>query len=311
MASIALALLAASAFAREPSADDLIDRITKRPGDYSQLCDASDPIGPNVQLPLYSLLAFREVHLGEQDLATLRARRKEVVPALVRRLAAINLSKPMPQTGEVKLKTPDPKKPDEGEIVTDSGINPRALNGLLFEMLISLDAVEALPELLRLEDQIRDLLAASDSNPKLAPPPVQLDGFVRFPDGARKLSKRDELMAKGRVMQRELLSVMLQLLRRQKFAPLLASDIEKTYGDLLKARAQQEDLREFKSLADAKAKGEDWVRFDPIYHVPIGYLHPQPTLPFTPELRSQARGFAKQFIDTVPRDRWLVTDDPQ
>jgi hypothetical protein len=120
--------------------------------------------------------------------------------------------------------------------------------------------------------------------------------MVTMPQGKNKLSKRDEAMSRGRVVQRELLSVMLQLLRSQKYQPLLDSSMEKAYEKAIRARAQEDDLKDIKTPEDAKAKGDDWLRFDPLYHVPLGYLEHAPKVDFTPEVRNKVRGFVEDYL---------------
>jgi hypothetical protein len=173
-------------------------------------------------------------------------------------------------------------------------------------MLTGLDAVEALPELLRLEEQMRTLLAAADANPKLPPPAVPMDWMLVPPKGKAQLSKRDVKMLDGRAVQRELLSVMPTLLRGQRFAPLMSGELEATYAKALKARAQEEDLRAIKTAADVKAKNVGDIKFDPIYNVPVGYLEKPAAVPFTPESRNMVRGLVEEFLKTVPPTQWKV-----
>jgi len=290
---------------KQPSANALIDRVITSPGSYSQMCDIPPPLSVKVPLPVYSLVLTREVHVSEDDFAELRDRRAEVVSALVQRLAALDLSKPAPPVEGMQFAE---IKDGESDKLESSGVSPRYLSGLLFEIIVGLDAVETLPELLRLEEQMRSLLAAADADPNVAPPQVLVDGFLTPPQGDKKLKPRDEEFLKGRVFQRELLSVMLQLLRRQHYQPLLDSDFEKTYVKAIKERAKQEDLRDIKTPADAKAKGDDWVKFDLITKIPLGYMEKQPEVPFSREVREQIRGWAKAFTKDVPPEDWKVND---
>lgn len=293
---------------KQLSANALIDRVITSPGNYSQMCDMPPVLSVKVPLPLYSLVLTREIHVSEADFAELRDRRAEVVSALVQRLAKLDLSKPPPPAGEMKFaEASDPNA--ESDKVENSGVSPRYLSGLLFEIIVGLDAVETLPELLRLEEQMRSLLAAADADPNIDPPQVLVDGFLTPPQGDKKLKPRDEEFLKGRVYQRELLSVILQLLRRQHYQPLLDSDFEKTYVKAIKERAKQEDLRDIKTPADAKAKGDDWVKFDPITKVPLGYMEKQPEVPFSREVREKIRAWAKAFTKDVPPEDWKVNDE--
>jgi hypothetical protein len=115
-------------------------------------------------------------------------------------------------------------------------------------------------------------------------------------------------MTKGRVVQRELLSVIMQLLRAQKYPPLIESDFEKAYAtELKKALEKDEDLKDVKTPADAKAKGMEWLKFDPVYNIPVTYIPEPPSVPMSPEVRNTIRGFAEQFTKTVPKEQWKTT----
>jgi hypothetical protein len=283
--------------------DQLVDSVVRAPGEFSQMCDSPPPVPAKLPLYIYGMVRDRELALDPEQINALHARRAEVVPVLVARLKAIDLSKPGKPIGEMKFKPND-------EIVENSGLNPRALSGPFFEMIVQLDAVEALPELLRLEEQMRSLLAAADADPKKAVPSVPMDGTLVPPQGDAKLSKRDEKMLEGRAVQRELLSLMLQLLRRQRYAPLLESNLEATYAAAIKARAQKEDLASIKTPADAKAQQMEYIKFDPILGVPLGYFEKPITVPFTPESRNQVRGFVTDFLKNVPAKDWKINPPP-
>jgi hypothetical protein len=280
-----------------------VDGVIRAPGEFSQMCDSPPPVPAKLPLYIYGMVRDRELAIAPEQMALLYARRAEVVPVLVARLKAMDLSKPGKPLGEMKFKPND-------EIVEVSGLNPRALSGPFYEMIVQLDAVEALPELLRLEEQMRSLLAAADADAKKPVPSVPMDGTLVPPQGDAKLSKRDEQMLQGRAVQRELLSVMLQLLRRQRYAPLLASNLEATYAAAVKARAQREDLATIKTPADAKAQQMEYIKFDLILGVPLGYMEKPITVPFTPESRNQVRGFVADFIKDVPSKDWKVNPPP-
>jgi len=299
--AVAYIALQAAASASTSSGDALIDRVIKQPGQYDQMCDPIPAVDPRVPLPLFRLLLPRDLHVVPEQLTTLRAHRDEVVKALRGRLAAMDLSKPVPSAGELEV--------GNEESVVHSGVHPHQLSGLLFEIIVGLDAVETLPELLKLEEQLRSLLAAADANPKNPPPPLRLEVEPTVPEGKAAPSKRDQQMETGRIVQRELLSVMLQLLRRQHYQPVLDSSFEKQYAKAIKERAKREDLRPFKTPEQAKAQDAAWVHFDPIYHVPLAEMTPPPSVPFSGAVRDQIRGFAEKFLKEVPPDQWKVNAD--
>ncbi len=291
--SILLLLLVAtrSAPSADLSADALIDKVIHQPGEFNQMCDAPPPIDTRVPLPLFGTLYDREINLSPANIELLKTRRAEVVDALNKRLAAIDLTKPAPRAPELKFK--DAPSGDEADQVAESGVSPYQFSAMLFQIVVELDAVETLPTLLAIEEKLRSLLAAADANPKTPPPPIAPDGSPTFT--TKKLSKREKQLEYGRVLQRELLSVMLHVLRRQKFQPVLDSSLEKAYEKALVARAGQEDLKDIKTAADVP-EGQV-IRFDPIVHVPMGFFDKNPSTPFTPQVRDEIRGFVQSFLD--------------
>lgn len=282
------------------SGDDLILEKIAHPGDFRQMCAAPCPVPRKVPLPLYSTLRFRELSLSTKDLDDLRTRRSDVVPALKARLAGIDFSKEPPAVPGITFKP-------NSEDVQNSGMSPSQMNSLYYDMVLGLDAVEVLPELLRLEDQLHSLLIVAQKK-STADPPHAENVWAPMTDNEneRKLPRREEAIREGTIVQREILSVMMTLLRQQRFEPLLKTDLEQKYATLLKARAQKEDLREIKSPEDAKKQGKEWVQFDPIYNVPIGYLGPDTSVPYSEQLRNKIRGLVDQFIKTVPPEDWKV-----
>ena len=243
--------------------------------------------------------------LSTKDLDELRRNRSEVVLALKKRLAGLDFSKDPPAAAKVSFKP-------NSEEVANSGQNPLQLNGLYYDMITGLDAVEVLPELLQLEDQLHSLLLAAQKNPKADPPHVEKVWAPRTDSESEKeLPRREEAIREGTIVQREILSLMTLLLRQQRFEPLLKTDLEKRYAMILKGRAEQQDLRGIKNPEDAKKQGKEWVQFDPIYNLPIGYLGPDASVPYTDELRNEIRTLVHNFIQTVPSQSWKMTGQSQ
>jgi hypothetical protein len=96
-----------------------VDRVVVQPGNYDQMCGMPDPVEARLPLYIYGMVRDREMHASGEQLATLRARRAEVVPVLVARLKAMDLSKPGRPLGQTKF-----KKDDEAMAV--SGLDPHA-----------------------------------------------------------------------------------------------------------------------------------------------------------------------------------------
>lgn len=263
---------------RPPTADALLQRILAEPGQYSQMCGGRLSDG-TVPLPIYWLNADGELHVSAANLAALRARRAEIIPAVQEHLGKLR----------VRFESDPSVVFHQGAVEVKP--NPDQLSGPLCEIMLGLDAVETLPLLLHLEEQIAGHL------PKDAAAPA---------DGG--LTPRSYPLQRAKVAQRDLLSMMLQFLRKQRYQPVLDSLFEKTYAEALKAAATQEYFKGVKTPADAVAQGKPWVRFDPIYHLPIGSLK-KLEVPFTSEVRAEVRGFAEQFLKTVPPEKWKVNTD--
>jgi hypothetical protein len=273
--------------------EDLIDQKIKQPGNFSQMCALPPPVSLDVPMPLYDKVTFREISLSPDDLSALRDRRGDVVLALQKRLPTFDFSKEPPPVAPIKF--------GQGEMtITSSGINPHQMNSLYYDMIVGLDAVEILPQLMRLEEQLHELLTAAEADPKRLPPWVEDTG------SRRNLSPRDQKLFRARIVQRELLSVMLQLLRRQRFESLLQSDLEKMYATALRANIPPG----ITGPEDAKAQGKEWLQFDPIYHLPVNYVG-KITVPYSPKVREQVRGLVGQFLKTVPPKQWQVTHREQ
>ena len=272
---LTLARVCAADEAQPPAADVLLQRILAEPGQFSQMCSLT-PIEPAVPLPIYRLVNPGELHVSVANLAALRTRRAEIVPALQQHLAKVR----------VRFEF------DGSSVGQSASVSVGINNGPLYEIVLGLDAVETLPALLHLEEQIAGQL------PKDAAAPA-----------GGSLSPRDLQLWSAKVAQRDVLSVMLQLLRGQRFQPLLDSSFEKTYAEAIKAAASHKDFRDLKTPADAKARNMNWVRFDPIYRLPVGNLGKPLEVPFTPEVRAEVRGFAEQFLKTVPPEKWLMNTD--
>src|SRR5689334_21159115 len=93
LAGLALPL---AALAAEPPAspDAELDRLIDAPGSWNQMCMLPRPIDPLVPLPMYRLVAERQFYLDQKNTAWLREHRKEMVPVVVKRIEALDFTKP-------------------------------------------------------------------------------------------------------------------------------------------------------------------------------------------------------------------------
>jgi hypothetical protein len=306
MRASALPLLAALAVfsvptieAGDDSAENLLDAAIRNPGTWSQMCDIQF-VKKRTPLPLYGLLLDSEFQFLPATLGGLRARRDEVVPLLVRRLEALDLSK-RPVSTPSKLGADD-------ETIETTGLDPHHLSQLLLNIVIDLNATDCLPSLLRLESELSRRLEANNADPKANPvPEFQLEaGFVagtfeeigeREPtpeEAAAAVAKH--LRASAIIVQRDLLATMLALLRQERYAPLLDSGIEKQFAAAIRKQAATENFAAIKSAADIPVDDADYIAIDPIVKVPCYPGGRNTEIAYTPEVRQQVLDWTRAFV---------------
>jgi hypothetical protein len=287
------------------SPDALLDAALRDPGSYNQMCSLPPPVKADVPLPIYGQTVPRHFNLSEKNAAKLLAQRDAVAKALAARLEAMDLARLPPKPAPKESKAFPPP----------ATFSTHTLSGVLLEIVIALKAAEALPGLLKVEAQLDAILAAAEKDPSAPIPELEVDGiwypsqlqpvdYVKMdgkyeakpkPDAAAILRKQHLLNC--RVYQREVLSVLARLLRDAHFQPLLDSDIEKSYAaGLQEAVAKSKQLSDFKNPGDIPPDDRDYIKWDPLYNLPVAGSWPKAELPFTRKLRAQIRGFAEQFL---------------
>jgi hypothetical protein len=275
---------------RPPTAEKLLAETIKSPGSFGQICDPPRRVDAAIPLPLFETALLRDFNVSAERMTALRTRRAEVIPALKKLLVTIEPGLPPPPVAPQKLSAPGG---EDGDVLS-SGISPRQISGLLLQIVLELEAVEALPELLDLEERLRAALERASNDRKAITPSVANDGSYSLV-GRPELSKRDREMVRCRIVQREMLSLMLQLLRHQHFAPMLESEFEKTYAQAIIARAEKNP--------DSGRNGErPWIDFDPIHKVKLGFFENPPSVPFSRDVRETARGLVKEFIAQTTKE---------
>ena len=209
-------------------------------------------------------------------MALIKANREAIVAAIGRKLERIDLSKkPVPPP-------PDPAIPKDQIDVDPVGADPTVFSTLLLTLIEELDPWEVFPQLMAFEANYHVLLTAAGQDPK-APLP-QSDGPEGAGLGVNLLKEGEEYdklpldraagvdrqtaVFHAQALQRDILAVMVRSMRKQGYAPMLASDLEKTYGRLLKAKwGKHEDFSKYKSTADIPAEDRENIKYDPIHQV--------------------------------------------
>lgn len=311
---LALLLLVAPLRAQDATrtGEQLLDDAILRPADFDQMCSHPPTVNIDVPLPLYGLLVRRQFNLSEKQASALLARRNDVVAALVRRLDTMDLTR----HAAPKKK---PANSAKGGLSVLSDTDQHCFSGALLNVVMRLNAVEALPAMLKVEAQLAAVIEAAAKDNSAPVPKLEMEGieypnslraFEQFQNGSGKYESkavanaaeiiRQQDLLHCRIYQRELLSAMAKLLRDAHFQPLLDSAIEQTYGEALKKKAQSGELRAIKKPEDIPADSRSWIRWDPIYNLPAIPLRLHCEMLFTPELRAQIRGFVSQFLTEHP-----------
>ena len=301
----------------------ILDQVIANPGDYSQMCGMPSPIPFDAPLPLYGPLAPRHYSLSSQSITLLQAYRAEIVPVLLERLKAIDFAQTGAATLDIvpvqqgQLRIIDPSQPATAtpDKVGPSGTDPKALSGLLLEVIQVLQAVECLPELLRLEEQLATLLTAADKAAAAPLTAFNLDSPIMWEqpkvqaaagkDKAKNLAERErkQQIFTSRIFQREILGLIGGLLRKEGYGPLYSSSVEKVYVEGLKKNAAKGELKELKAAEDIPWESRHWIVWDAGLNIPV-YAHGSVVrMPYTAEARAELRKLAQDFLASVPAEQ--------
>jgi len=265
----------------------LLEEVIRKPGMWNQMCSIPGPLAFDVPLPMYGLATPRNFYLSEANLDRLRGQRAAVSADIVKLLNRMDLSKATNGPGTFSM--------------TGSNQDPEQLSGTLLDIILRLNAVEALPGLLRLEADLNQGLAAATSDPASVPD-LDLDSpvmeTISYKDDLKDAqSPRHRREFAARIYQREILSVLAALLRHQHYQPLLDSDLEASYFEYLKKGAGDPQFSGIHSEGDVPADQRAWIGFDLIYKLPF---HKDPShsgfVPFTPKLRLEIRQWAADYL---------------
>jgi hypothetical protein len=295
----------ASAAPEKPELADKLDKLLRFPGDYSQVCDATDSTFP-APIPAFHSIMHGEAYFSEKNMAFMKKNRAKLMPALAAKLESVDLlRKPKPQPN-------DPAIPKDEQDVEPKGVDPDSFNTLLLTIIEELDAAEVLPQLLALEGKYYPLLQAFEKDPK-APMP-QADGsegagvspnLLKEGEEYDKLTKEREAeidqqreVFRAQAVHRDMLAVCVHIMRKAGFEAMLASDLEKAYGKALKAKyGADEELSKYKSAADIPKEDREYTKFDPIHKLAYR-VGGDVQIPYTPEIRKQILDLTKSFINS-------------
>lgn len=276
----------------------VLDEAIAQPGDFNQMCGMPRPIAFEVPLPAYGVLAPRHYSLGGDTATKLQAYRAEVIPVLQERLKNIDMA---------RLATQKAKPAAREMTMMKSGLNPEALSWPLLQAVQVLHGVECLPELLALEEQLHALLDAAEKDAAAPLPQLELDSPVSWKELRSKEAPdaRKEQTFACRIYQRELLGLIGHLLRKEAFAALDGTTVEKAYVEGLKKAAKDKELREFKSADDIPWESRHWITWNKALNIPVYVRATIVSVPYTEEAREELRKVAGDYLTTVPPEKRL------
>jgi hypothetical protein len=285
----------------------ILEESIATPGSWNQMCWSGPPISSGVPIPPWTWLARRHFNLGDDTIIRLQACRDLVIPALSERLQTISL-----ETQAAKQ-----VDKDSGFSSERSGQNSRTFGPLLLQVVECLSAVECLPDLLRLEQQLSDIIARAESDAAAPLPDLVIDSPAtsdlaraadESPDALRK-HERATAMLVCKIYQRELLALIKTLLEREAYAPIRSSTFVRTQQE--EGRKQLlEKVAEIKSDDNIPSFLTKQIAWDPEAkkaRAKEGAVMPV-EIPYTNAIREEIRGIAGRYLKEVPPEKRKAGD---
>lgn len=299
----------------------LLEDCIASPGDYNQMCMLPELLPPTVPMPFGASLVPRHFNLDPKNIRRLQANRNLVIPVLAERLRTMRMETPAAEIPRVR----------EDYGMNRSGQDGRSFGPLLLQVVEVLNAVECLPDLLRLEQELSGLIAKAESDAAVQLPDLDLDspsGQVavmmleqEFSDSAdskgrsttsqdtespQAVKRRERAMALigCKIYQRELLGLIKTLLKHEDYAPIKSSTFVKTQRaegrkrlvDTAAAIKSEDDLhpalRPFMSWDSTAGKAV----------IADGVVMPV-QIPYTAAIRNEIRSLAEAFLKEVPPEK--------
>jgi hypothetical protein len=282
--------------AEAPSGEKLLDEMISHPGSYWQICDViTSP--SDIPYRAFELSDFSGRSLSKGNEVRMGHNRDVLVEALRNRLLAIDFSKVPQNPGE----DPKPEENFDGEAF---GCDPTSLNPILLEVVRKLKAIEALPELLALEDKLVVEIGKAKDDVKIVPPHVAGwsvgdEGTMNEEVPEAKRERRHALF-QARIAQRDLVVMIAWLMREKNYQPYLKTSFESAFAKGLKVKAKEFRLPTLKPGQPAPQDVEGLeVVMDPVTRI----LYPSNCpvmIPYSRESRDEIRAAAAKWIQENP-----------
>jgi hypothetical protein len=293
----------------------LLPAIFDHPGAWSQMCASPPPVPFHVPVPISTgAITYRHFNLGAAETKLLQNKRPQVIAELSQALQGMSLAK-------------SPKVVVRDYSSEHSGERLEWLCPMHLQVIRSVSAIELLPEILNLEEQLADLLEAAEHDPDATLPALDFDlpGYVKEGEDLQKRPeeywksaehRRNQATVECRAAQRELLGTVTLLLQREGFAQLailfraelqetLANEIVKKTESIARmkhhlaemlSKDPKEDAPEYLTRA-IKSREQELV------DLKTGKQKPEGEVPYTPVLRAKIRELAATFLKTVPPEK--------
>jgi hypothetical protein len=178
----------------------------------------------------------------------------------------------------------------------------------MLSIILDLDAVELLPHLLRLEEQLQKLNAAAMNDDKAPIPAIDPGGATIWEGAGEEYEKvedwdkmppklkRKQQLFDSMVFDREMLGVMVELLHRKGYASLSTSTLGRIRTLILQRRELDEDLQEVRCEADIPEDRKEAMAFDK--NAGVAYWRWNIVrVPYTEDLRKETRDLVQGYLD--------------
>lgn len=254
----------------------LLDEAIVAPGDWDQMCSSGPTVPDSVPMPKGIFLLFRMDRLGENVLMRLAAYRDAVIPVLKSRLEGMKLELP-PQLPT--LTYPPKPRTDIHEYWPS-----------MIQIAAGLHAIECLPELLILEQRVAEIADKAATDPQFPVPKLNMDTVSFYRD--ERWADRHRIQ----IVHREILGLIKTLLMEEGYAPMAASKVV--------SEQKKADERDTLTLDRAKSSGSS-------EKVAVWQTPPENGIlgiPYTPEIRTEIRKIAEEFLKSVPPEKWKAGD---
>jgi len=284
------------------SGEELFRTLISQPGDWSQMCAFPPPVAWPAPMPAEGQLALRHYNFGLDQIARLQAYRELVLPVLAARLRSMTIAgSAVPADADLGL-------PSDG-----SGQDGTRLSPLVLQMVNALNAVECLPDLLRLEAELHEIIGRAGADPKVAIPSLQLDSpsawlgvSLALKDGkiASESFEREQALHTCCIFQRELLGVIQGGLLQQRFPAMENSRFVQRQRAMSTA-ALEEKIGAAKAASEIPRELQPFVRWNLLTNraEPYGREVPRVEVPYDEGIRDEVRQIATQYLDSTPPDQ--------